>query len=83
MAAVLLLIVMVGQTVWWEVVRPLHLRYFQVTDLIVEGNRQVHTPAIINSLGLAPRTGILEVSLKELAAQIMRNPWIKAASMGS
>ena len=81
MAAVLLLVVMVGQTVRWEVVRPLHLRYFQITDLIVEGNRQVPTAAIINSFGLAARTSILEVDLKDLAAQIMRNPWIKTASI--
>ena len=81
LAAVLLLVVIVGQTVRWEVLRPLRLRYFQIADLIIEGNRQVPTAAIVSSLGLAPGTSILEVDLKELAGQIMRNPLIKTASI--
>jgi len=55
------------------------LRYFQVTDLVVEGNRQVPTATIVNSLGLSPRVGILEVDLQALSERIVRNPWIKTA----
>jgi len=81
LAAVLLLVVMVGQTVRWEVLRPLRLRYFRITDLIVEGNRRVPTATIVNNLGLAARTSILDVDLKDLAGKIMRNPWIRTASI--
>lgn len=72
---------MLGQTVWREVPRPLRLRYFQITGLIVEGNRRVTTAAIIDSLDLPAHASILEVDLRALAGQIMRNPWIKTASV--
>ncbi len=72
---------MLGQTVWREVPRALRLRYFQITGLIVEGNRRVTTTAIIDSLGLPAHVSILEVDLKALAGQIVRNPWIKTASV--
>lgn len=55
------------------------LRYFQISDLIVEGNRRVATPAIIDSLGLPPHARVLEVDLQGAAAAVMRNPWIKTA----
>lgn len=73
--------VMLGQTFWMEVQRPLRLGYFRITGVIVEGNRRVPTAVIIDSLGLPAHTSILEVDLKALAGQIMRNPWIKTASV--
>ncbi len=36
---------------------------------------------IISSLGLPPHAGILEVDLNGLAGRVMRNPWIKAATV--
>jgi len=81
LAVLLVLVVMLGQIVHREVPHPLRLRYFQITDLIVEGNRRVPTAAIIDSLGLPAQTSILHANLKDLAGQILRNPWIKTASI--
>ena len=55
------------------------LRYFQATDLVVEGNRQVPRATIVSSLGLSAHASILEVDLQELAGRVMGNPWIKTA----
>ena len=81
LAVLLVLVVMLGQIVHREVPHPLRLRYFQITRLIVEGNRRVPTAVIIDSLGLPAQTGILDVNLKNLAGQILRNSWIKTASI--
>lgn len=74
-----MLVAVLGQLVWRQAPHPGPLRYFQISDLIVEGNRRVPAPAIIDSLGLPPHARILEVDLQELAAAVLRNPWIKTA----
>ena len=73
------LLVVLGWLVWQQVPRSMPLHYFLISDLIVEGNRRVPTAAIIDSLALPSHAGILQVDLKELAAAILRNPWIKTA----
>jgi cell division septal protein FtsQ len=66
----------------WEGYRAvLRLSYFRVVEIQVEGNLQVAAQEIINSLGLAPETSILEVDLKALARRVLENPWIKEASV--
>ncbi len=77
----LAVLVTLGQVGRREVPRLLRLRYFQITDLVVEGNRRVPTASVIQSLGLPPHASMLEVDLSGLAGRIMRNPWIKAASV--
>ncbi len=59
----------------------LHLRYFQITGLVVEGNLRVPTATIIQTLGLSAHASILEVDMRGLAGRIMLNPWIKTASV--
>jgi cell division septal protein FtsQ len=61
--------------------RLLRARYFQITDLVVEGNRRVPTATVIRSLGLPPHSSMLEVDLSDLAGRIMRNPWIRTAGV--
>lgn len=80
-AAILsVLLVVPGWMMWQQVPRSTPMRYFLISDLIVEGNRRVPTAAIIDSLALPSHAGILQVDLKELAAAIiLRNPWIKTA----
>lgn len=74
-------LVALGQVGRREVPRLLGLRYFKITDLVVEGNRRVPTASVIQSLDLPLRASMLEVDLSGLAGRIMRNPWIKAASV--
>lgn len=81
LAILLMAVVMLGQFVRREVQSSLRLRYFRITDLIVEGNRRVPAAAIVDSLGLPVHASILEVNLKDLAERIARNPWIKTASV--
>lgn len=79
-AAILsVLLVVPGWMMWQQVPRSTPMRYFLISDLIVEGNRRVPTAAIIDSLALPAHAGILQVDLKEVAAAILRNPWIKTA----
>ncbi len=66
----------------WEGSRAIiHLPYFRVAEVQVEGNLQVAAQDIVASLGLAPETSILEVDLKALARRVLENPWIKEASV--
>ena len=75
------IVIMLGYFGRMEIQRLQRLYYFQITDLIVKGNQQVPTETIIRSLGLPAHASILEVNLKNMAEQIMRNPWIKTASV--
>jgi hypothetical protein len=78
---VLLAVLMLGQFVRNEVPSPSSFSYFRITDLVVEGNREVSTPTIIKSLELPGRASIFEIDLRDLSARILRNPWIKTASV--
>ena len=79
-AAILsVLLVVLGWLFWQQVPHFVPMRYFRISDLIVEGNQQVPTAAIIDSLALPSHAGILQIDLKELAAAVLRNPWIKTA----
>lgn len=81
LAVLLVATVILGQIILREVPGPLRLRYFQIRDLTVEGNRRVPTATIIDSLGLPAHASIIGVNLKELAGRIMGNPWIRTASV--
>jgi cell division protein FtsQ len=66
----------------WEGYRAVvRLPYFRVAEIQVEGNLQVATQDIIDSLGLSPETSVLEVDLKALARRVLENPWVKEASV--
>lgn len=66
----------------WEGYRAIvRLPYFRVVEIQVEGNLQVAAQDIINNLGLAPETSILQVDLKALARRVLENPWIKEATV--
>ncbi|MBZ0160724.1 FtsQ-type POTRA domain-containing protein [Candidatus Methylomirabilis sp.] len=73
------LLVVPGWLAWQRIPHSTFLRYFQISDLIVEGNQRVSSAAIIDSLALPSRTDLLQVDLKELAEAVLRNPWIKTA----
>jgi len=62
--------------------RFIRLSYFRVAEIYVEGNLQVATDEVVDSLGLTPGTSLLEVDLAGLSRRVMRNPWIKEASVG-
>lgn len=77
-AAILsVLLVGLGWLVWQQIPRAGLMRYFQINNLLVEGNHRVPAAAIIGSLDLAPDASILEVDLGAFAATVARNPWIK------
>ena len=59
----------------------LRLPYFRVVEIHVEGNLQVATEDVVAGLGLSPESSILEVNLETLAQRVLRNPWIKEASV--
>ena len=66
----------------WEIYRTvIRLPYFWVAEVQVEGNLQVASQDIVGSLGLAPKTSILQVDLQALARRVLENPWIKEASV--
>ena len=75
------LLVILGWLAWQRVPHSIPTRYSRISDLIVEGNQRVPTTVIIESLGLAPDASILTVDLRALAAQVVRNPWIKTAQV--
>jgi cell division protein FtsQ len=79
--SVLLVLGGTGVGLWeasWAMVR---LPYFRVTEVQVEGNLQVAAQDIIDSLGLAPETSVLQVDLRALARRVLENPWIKEATV--
>jgi cell division septal protein FtsQ len=66
----------------WEGYRAIvHLPYFRVAEIQIEGNLQVAARDIIRSLGLSPQASILEVDLPALSRRVLQNPWIKEASV--
>lgn len=71
--------VVFGWLVWQQVPHSTPLYYFRISDLVIDGNRRVPTAAIIDSLALPSDASLLQVDLKELAAAVLRNPWIKTA----
>lgn len=73
------LLVSVGWLAWQQVPRLSLIRYFQISNLLVEGNHRVPTATIIRGLGLASDASILGVDLRALATIVARNPWIKTA----
>ena len=62
--------------------RFIRLSYFRVAEIYVEGNLQVATDEVVDSLELTPGTSLLEVDLASLSRRVTRNPWIKEASVG-
>jgi len=79
LAAVLL--VGAGLGAWEGYRRLVRMSYFRLAEIYVEGNFQVATDEVAHSLDLAPGTSLLEVDLADLSRRIMRNPWIKEASV--
>ena len=59
--------------------RFLHLPYFHVADIRVEGNLQVATQDIVAGLRLPPDASLLELDLQMLSRRLQDNPWIKEA----
>jgi cell division protein FtsQ len=76
---VLLLLSGISVALWEGYRRLLHLPYFRIAEIRVEGNLQVAADEIIAGLGLAPDTSILEVDLRVLSQRVLANPWIKEA----
>ncbi len=81
--AVLVLAVLIGAGtgVWEGYRRFVHLSYFRIAEIHVEGNFQVASEDVVASLGLAPDTSLLEVDLQTLSRRAQQNPWIKEASL--
>ena len=79
---VVVLLVGAGLGTWEGYRRFIRMSYFRVAEIYVEGNLQVATDEVVDSLGLTPGTSLLEVDLASLGRRVMRNPWIKEASVG-
>ncbi len=75
------LLVGAGLGAWEGYRRFTRMSYFRVAEIYVEGNFQVATDEVVNSLGLKPGTSLLEVDLASLSRRVLRNPWIKEASV--
>jgi cell division septal protein FtsQ len=65
--------------VWEGYRRFLRMPYFRVAEIRVEGNLQVATAEVAESLGVTTDTSLLEVDLAALSRRVMKNPWIKEA----
>lgn len=59
----------------------LRLPYFEIAEVIVEGNLQLSAQEIVADLELPPGAGLLTVDLGALNQRLLRNPWIKEASV--
>ncbi len=75
------LLVGVGVGTWEGYRRFLRMQYFRVAEIRVEGNLQVATAEVAASLGVTPDTSLLEVDLSALSQRVLKNPWIKEASV--
>ena len=75
------LLVGAGLGTWEGYHRFIRMSYFRVAEIYVEGNLQVATDEVVDSLGLTPGTSLLEVDLASLSRRVMSNPWIKEASV--
>lgn len=81
-ALLVLLALSAGGVGLWEAYwRFVRLPYFRIAEVQVEGNLQVATQDIIVGLGLNSETSVLEVNLQALTQRLLRNPWIKEASI--
>ena len=78
---VMVLLVGAGLGSWEGYHRFIRMSYFRVAEIYVEGNLQVATDEVVDSLGLTPGTSVLEVDLANLSGRVMKNPWIKEASV--
>ena len=78
---IVILLVGAGLAAWEGYRRFTQMSYFQVAEIYVEGNFQVATDEVVDSLGIAPGTSLLEVDLASLGRRVLRNPWIKEASV--
>lgn len=78
---VVVLLVGAGLGIWEGYHRFIRMSYFRVAEIYVEGNLQVATDEVVDSLGLTPGTSLLEVDLASLSRRVMSNPWIKEASV--
>ena len=79
-AAVALLLIAGGVAAFWEGYRRVvHLPYFHVAEVRVEGNLQVAAEDVVASLGLDATSNILELNLSDLSRRVLQNPWIREA----
>jgi len=84
LVGVLLLLVLLagtGLAAWEGYRRFTRMSYFRVAEIYVEGNLQVATDEVVDSLGITPGTSLLEVDLASLSRRVLKNPWIKEASV--
>lgn len=79
--ALLALLAGTGLAAWEGYRRFTRMSYFRVAEIYVEGNLQVATDEVVESLGITPGTSLLEVDLASLSRRVLNNPWIKEASV--
>jgi len=75
------LLIAVASGAWEGYRRFVHLSYFRIAEIRVEGNLQVASEDVVASLALPPEASILEADLPTLSRRAMQNPWIKEASL--
>lgn len=78
---IVLALLFAGLLSWWGWRQFLRLSYFEITQVVVEGNLQLTAEEIIASLRLPPHLSLLEVDLMELRQRLTQNPWIREATL--
>lgn len=73
--------ILAGGALTWAGSRSLRLPYFEIAEVIVEGNLQLSAQEIVADLALPPHAGLLTVDLRALSVRLLRNPWIKEATL--
>lgn len=71
-----------GGTLAWRGYRQLlSSAYFEIAEVVVEGNLQVSREEITASLDLGPRASLLGTDLAALTQRVLRNPWIREVAI--
>jgi cell division protein FtsQ len=66
-----------GYLAWRGYHQLLDSSYFEIAEIVVEGNLQVSGEEVTASLDLGPRASLLAADLAELTRRVLRNPWIR------
>ncbi|MBI3990465.1 MAG: FtsQ-type POTRA domain-containing protein [candidate division NC10 bacterium] len=78
---IVLALLFAGLLGWWGWRQFLRLSYFEITQVVVEGNLQLTAEEIISGLRLPPHLSLLEVDLMEFRQKLLQNPWVREATV--
>ena len=70
-----------GVLAWRGYHQLLNSSYFEIAEVVVEGNLQVSRDEVTASLDLGPRASLLGTDLAALTRRVLRNPWIREVAI--